>query len=149
MYLFFKFCTANSYPSTRIIFLNFGFIQSSESLFLSIFYITIFTLFRKKWLQKTGSPKSRIEKCIFKNEREIDKADFTEFKYVGIYVIPYDYFLNDLSLFRLIWCYLLNALTFLIWDIYFNLQFRIVGKDWSEKNIIWIVIKKSAYFIFV
>lgn len=96
MYLFFKFCTANSYPSTRIIFLNFGFIQSSESLFLSIFYITIFTLFRKKWLQKTGSPKSRIEKCIFKNEREIDKADFTEFKYVGIYVIPYDYFLNDL-----------------------------------------------------
>jgi acylphosphatase len=33
----------------------------------------------KEWLRKTGSPKSRIDKAEFKNEKEIIKLDFTAF----------------------------------------------------------------------
>jgi len=33
----------------------------------------------KKWLRETGSPKSRIERCEFKNERTITNLDFTTF----------------------------------------------------------------------
>ena len=33
----------------------------------------------KEWLRKIGSPKSRIDKAEFKNEREITKLEFTTF----------------------------------------------------------------------
>jgi acylphosphatase len=33
----------------------------------------------KEWLKKTGSPKSKIEKCEFKSEREIKKLEFNSF----------------------------------------------------------------------
>lgn len=33
----------------------------------------------KEWLQKTGSPKSKIEKAEFKNERFIDNLEFSSF----------------------------------------------------------------------
>lgn len=33
----------------------------------------------KEWLQKTGSPKSRIDKTEFKNEKQVDKLEFKEF----------------------------------------------------------------------
>lgn len=34
---------------------------------------------RKDWLRHTGSPMSKIEKCVFKNERHISKEEFTDF----------------------------------------------------------------------
>jgi acylphosphatase len=34
----------------------------------------------KDWLKKTGSPKSKIEKCEFKSERGIDKLEFKSFE---------------------------------------------------------------------
>ncbi|XP_064622439.1 acylphosphatase-1-like [Lineus longissimus] len=34
----------------------------------------------KTWLKTKGSPKSRIDKCVFKNERDITKLEFNEFK---------------------------------------------------------------------
>jgi len=33
----------------------------------------------KEWLSKTGSPKSKIDKAEFKNEKEITKIDFQSF----------------------------------------------------------------------
>jgi acylphosphatase len=33
----------------------------------------------KEWLKKTGSPKSKIEKCEFKSEREIQKLEYSSF----------------------------------------------------------------------
>ena len=33
----------------------------------------------KEWLQKTGSPKSKIEKAVFESEKEITKLEFNEF----------------------------------------------------------------------
>ncbi|XP_059161046.1 acylphosphatase-2-like isoform X1 [Physella acuta] len=33
----------------------------------------------KKWLQETGSPKSRIEKCVFKDEKKVDSKHFHGF----------------------------------------------------------------------
>lgn len=33
----------------------------------------------KDWLRKTGSPKSRIDKAEFKNEKFIDSLEFSEF----------------------------------------------------------------------
>ncbi|KAL5008967.1 hypothetical protein ScPMuIL_014548 [Solemya velum] len=33
----------------------------------------------KNWLKKVGSPKSRIERCVFKNERRIDKLNHKDF----------------------------------------------------------------------
>ena len=33
----------------------------------------------KEWLKKTGSPKSRIDKAEFKNEKEVTKLEFTAF----------------------------------------------------------------------
>eukprot|EP00106_Octopus_bimaculoides_P012617 XP_014780059.1 PREDICTED: acylphosphatase-1-like [Octopus bimaculoides] len=33
----------------------------------------------KDWLKKTGSPKSRIVRCVFKNEIEIKKLEHSEF----------------------------------------------------------------------
>lgn len=33
----------------------------------------------KDWLKKTGSPKSRIERCVFKNEIEIKKLEHSDF----------------------------------------------------------------------
>ncbi|XP_013404558.1 acylphosphatase-2 isoform X1 [Lingula anatina] len=33
----------------------------------------------KEWLQKTGSPKSKIERSEFKNERTIEKTEFSSF----------------------------------------------------------------------
>ncbi|KAL9958075.1 hypothetical protein ACROYT_G035043 [Oculina patagonica] len=33
----------------------------------------------KKWLKETGSPKSRIDRCEFKNERTISKLEFSNF----------------------------------------------------------------------
>lgn len=38
--------------------------------------------FRKEWLSTTGSPKSRITKCEFTNERTISKLEFADFKIV-------------------------------------------------------------------
>jgi len=32
----------------------------------------------KLWLQKTGSPSSRIEKAVFKNERQLEAFSFPE-----------------------------------------------------------------------
>jgi acylphosphatase len=34
----------------------------------------------KEWLKKTGSPKSKIEKCEFKSEKEIEKLEFNSFE---------------------------------------------------------------------
>jgi acylphosphatase len=34
----------------------------------------------KEWLNKTGSPKSRIDRTEFKNEKHIEKFEFKEFK---------------------------------------------------------------------
>ena len=42
----------------------------------------LFYLFSKNWLQHTGSPKSRIEKCEFKHEKAIDKLSFNSFKII-------------------------------------------------------------------
>ena len=36
----------------------------------------------KTWLQRTGSPMSRIDKVVFSNERPIDKFSFDNFKVV-------------------------------------------------------------------
>ncbi|XP_035214238.1 acylphosphatase-2-like isoform X2 [Stegodyphus dumicola] len=33
----------------------------------------------KDWLRHTGSPMSKIEKCVFTNERHISKEEFTDF----------------------------------------------------------------------
>ncbi|CAF0765432.1 unnamed protein product [Didymodactylos carnosus] len=33
----------------------------------------------KKWLEKTGSPKSRIDKALFSNEKSIDKQKLNSF----------------------------------------------------------------------
>ncbi|CAH3160515.1 unnamed protein product [Porites lobata] len=33
----------------------------------------------KRWLKETGSPKSRIDRCEFKNERTITKLEFSDF----------------------------------------------------------------------
>ncbi|XP_069117422.1 acylphosphatase-1-like [Argopecten irradians] len=33
----------------------------------------------KRWLKKTGSPKSRIERCIFKDEKPIPNKEFKNF----------------------------------------------------------------------
>ena len=33
----------------------------------------------KEWLRKTGSPKSRIDKAEFKNEKEVTKLEFIAF----------------------------------------------------------------------
>ncbi|RWS13020.1 Acylphosphatase-1-like protein, partial [Dinothrombium tinctorium] len=33
----------------------------------------------KHWLSEIGSPHSRIEKCVFKNEKEISKLEFGDF----------------------------------------------------------------------
>lgn len=35
--------------------------------------------YRKRWLQSTGSPSSRIDQAVFKNEREVDQAKFKRF----------------------------------------------------------------------
>ncbi|KAL5264295.1 hypothetical protein ACHWQZ_G005410 [Mnemiopsis leidyi] len=31
------------------------------------------------WLEKTGSPQSRIDSCSFSNDRNVDKTEFSEF----------------------------------------------------------------------
>ncbi|XP_033734373.1 acylphosphatase-1-like [Pecten maximus] len=36
----------------------------------------------KRWLKKTGSPKSRIERCIFKDEQEITQRGFKSFEII-------------------------------------------------------------------
>lgn len=33
----------------------------------------------KEWLQMTGSPKSRIDRCEFKEEKDIAKLDYDDF----------------------------------------------------------------------
>ncbi|GIY55100.1 hypothetical protein CDAR_177061 [Caerostris darwini] len=33
----------------------------------------------KIWLRSVGSPMSKIEKCVFKNERHITKEEFSDF----------------------------------------------------------------------
>lgn len=33
----------------------------------------------RKWLRVTGSPKSRIDRCEFKNEKTISVLEFSEF----------------------------------------------------------------------
>ncbi|CAG5132514.1 unnamed protein product, partial [Candidula unifasciata] len=33
----------------------------------------------KKWLQETGSPKSHIEKCVFKDEKRVGEKSFPGF----------------------------------------------------------------------
>lgn len=35
--------------------------------------------FRMKWLQHTGSPKSKIEKCEFSDKKTVEKYQFTGF----------------------------------------------------------------------
>lgn len=34
----------------------------------------------KEWLKKTGSPKSKIDRCEFKSEKEIQKLEFSLFE---------------------------------------------------------------------
>ncbi|CAI9546518.1 unnamed protein product [Staurois parvus] len=34
----------------------------------------------KNWLQKVGSPMSRIDKAVFSNERQIANVEFSNFK---------------------------------------------------------------------
>ncbi|KAK3737900.1 hypothetical protein RRG08_028525 [Elysia crispata] len=34
----------------------------------------------KRWLEETGSPESRIEKCVFSQEKTVDKAAFSTFE---------------------------------------------------------------------
>ncbi|KAL5109539.1 Acylphosphatase-2 [Taenia crassiceps] len=36
----------------------------------------------KNWLQHTGSPKSRVERCEFRNEKDIDDLTFDSFRIV-------------------------------------------------------------------
>ncbi|OWF41196.1 acylphosphatase-2-like [Mizuhopecten yessoensis] len=36
----------------------------------------------KRWLKKTGSPKSRIDRCIFKDEQTITQKEFRSFDIV-------------------------------------------------------------------
>ena len=36
----------------------------------------------KTWLQKTGSPSSRIERTVFSNERKISQYSFDTFKII-------------------------------------------------------------------
>lgn len=36
----------------------------------------------KKWLETTGSPKSRIEKTVFSNQKSIDQYSFDTFKII-------------------------------------------------------------------
>ena len=36
----------------------------------------------KKWLESTGSPKSRIEKTVFSNQKPIDQYSFDTFKII-------------------------------------------------------------------
>ncbi|XP_072032154.1 acylphosphatase-1-like [Amphiura filiformis] len=38
--------------------------------------------FMKKWLKTKGSPRSRIDKAEFNNDRNVQKADFPDFKVV-------------------------------------------------------------------
>uniref|UniRef100_T1IQP0 Acylphosphatase n=1 Tax=Strigamia maritima TaxID=126957 RepID=T1IQP0_STRMM len=33
----------------------------------------------KHWLQNVGSPQSRIDKCEFKNEKQVSKTNFSKF----------------------------------------------------------------------
>ncbi|GIZ01196.1 hypothetical protein CEXT_87761 [Caerostris extrusa] len=33
----------------------------------------------ENWLRSVGSPMSKIEKCVFKNERHITKEEFSDF----------------------------------------------------------------------
>lgn len=35
--------------------------------------------FRKKWLQTEGSPKSRIDRAVFKNKKTISTLEFEDF----------------------------------------------------------------------
>lgn len=35
--------------------------------------------YRKKWLQTEGSPKSRIDRAVFKNEKTISTLQFEDF----------------------------------------------------------------------
>lgn len=35
---------------------------------------------RKEWLRHQGSPKSKIEKCEFRDEKNIDSLQFTNFE---------------------------------------------------------------------
>lgn len=37
---------------------------------------------RKEWLSKTGSKKSRIDKCDFKNERTLDSFEYNSFEVI-------------------------------------------------------------------
>ena len=34
---------------------------------------------RRKWLRVTGSPQSRIDRCEFKNEKNISVLEFSDF----------------------------------------------------------------------
>ena len=36
----------------------------------------------RSWLQTTGSPQSRIEKAVFRNQRQIDNFSYDTFKIV-------------------------------------------------------------------
>lgn len=43
-------------------------------------YSSFATIFRKQWLKTIGSPSSRIEKAVFKNEKEIKSYTYDSFK---------------------------------------------------------------------
>ena len=40
---------------------------------------TSFFPHRKQWLKNTGSPKSRIDKAVFSNEKNLDELTFNTF----------------------------------------------------------------------
>lgn len=47
--------------------------------FSTVEHTVFFSSLRKEWLQKTGSPSSRIDKAEFKNEKEIEDYSFKSF----------------------------------------------------------------------
>lgn len=41
--------------------------------------VILYFCFRKQWLTKTGSTQSKIEKAVFKNEKNINEYSFKDF----------------------------------------------------------------------
>lgn len=53
--------------------------KNKEILQHTMIMMHLFFLSRKNWLKNEGSPKSRIDRCVFKDEKEIASFDFNEF----------------------------------------------------------------------
>ena len=56
------------------------YITSQVIMKYSVLYIYFVFIFRKIWLSNDGSPKSRIDKCEFNEEFEIDGKQFSTFE---------------------------------------------------------------------